>query len=298
MVIYSLVARKGGVGKSTAAANLAALLAGFRVPGKPAPASVLVLDLDQQCHAVRLLSGAGSVAGSVESFGVAGRLLGRALAGGAITGAPALAEWLLGVTVRPAVTGVPIPVDLHLAGGGLAAGFHYAAPAWLAAAALLREVFTLAGFDYVVIDSPPAGILQDFAALLGAVGGLCVVPVHPSALGISGAAQTAALGSAIAAAYGLPLPHPVTFSGWRFFPSIVDSRLSITRQSLAALAEFFGVRWLDTPIPMRAAVGRAAAAGLPVVLCEDGAGDVAAGYGALAHALFVDSGAGIRQAGV
>lgn len=296
MVIYSLVARKGGVGKSTAAANLAALLAGYRVAGKSGPASVLLLDLDQQVHAVRLLSGSGPAGESIENAAVAGRLIARALRGG-VTAAD-LAAWLLHETVRPAVFGIPIPVDLHVAGGGCAAPFHYAAPAWLAAAALLVDVFTAAGFDYVVIDSPPAGILQDFAALLGAAAGLVVVPVHPSALGISGAAQTAALGGALVHAYGLGLPAPVAFTAWRFFPSIVDQRLAVTRQSLAALSEFFGVRWLDCPIPMRAAVGRAAAAGLPVVLCEDGAGDVSSAFGGLAQALSVDTGAGgIRAAG-
>lgn len=288
MKTIAIVARKGGVGKTTTAANVAAIMAGWRVPGTSSPARVLVLDLDPQCHALRLLTGDTTAAAVAESAGGAGALIAAALAGRASVAD--MASTLAAVAVNPAGLGAGVSIDLDIIGGGLGqiAGVNVSPAGWLAAVALLRQAVVFAGYDWLVIDTPASGILQDFAALMAAGDGLILVPVSASPLGIAGAAQTAALGPAIGQAYGLGAAHPVNFSAWRFFGSAVDRRLSISRQSIDALADYFGVRWIDTIVPARASVNRAAAAGLPVVVCEDAGGDVAGAFGALAQNVLID----------
>lgn len=288
MKTVSVIARKGGVGKTTTAANVAAVMAGWRVPGTSSPAKVLVLDLDPQCHALRLLTGNTTAAAVAESAGGAGALIAAAVAGR--SSVVDMANMLAALAVNPAGLGAGVSIDLDMLGGGLGqvAGVNVSAAWWLAAATLLRQAIAFAGYDWLVIDTPASGILQDFAALLAAGDGLILSPVSASPLGIAGAAQTAALGPAIGQAYGLGAAHPVNFSAWRFFGSAVDRRLLISRESIDALRDYFGVRWIDTAIPMRASVNRAAAAGLPVVVCEDSGGDVAAAYGALCQNVLID----------
>lgn len=174
MTIVSVIGRKGGIAKTTTAANLAAALA-------MAGANVLAVDADSQGHL--------AVALGLERLPLFSRWAG---------GGPLLSQ--LCAALPAAATGCLALVS----GGNESLGLSLDAAGVQALAARLREDAAALAADWVVIDSPASGPLQDFALLAA---DLIIIPAPCHFLGASGAVDAAALAQRVApGTYVLALP--------------------------------------------------------------------------------------------
>lgn len=219
MFVVTVAGRKGGIGKTTTAANLAAALA---MMGE----RVLAVDADSQGHLAPVLG---------------------------VAGAPLFALWASGAPlVSVAVPSVAAfgPGCLALVSGdnaSLRLGLDAAGA--VALAARLQAGAGDLGLDWVILDSPAVGALQDFAIQAA---DLVVVPAPCHYLGASGAVDTAALVRQIAPAAQVLV-----------LPTLYEKRERDARHWYAQLIAAFPV--LLPAIPHRVAVAESLAVGVPLV---------------------------------
>jgi len=227
--IVSILARKGGVAKTTTAANLAAGLAarGFHT---------LAADADAQGH---LAVAFGRELGPEAARAFAGYILGRPLDD----------------LILP-MHGCPSAGSL-LPGGEatrLAEAELTTSAAVLAVAARFRADVGAGGYDCAVIDSGPRGPLQDWAA---AAADIVLVPAPCNYLGASAVFDALRLVRVVA---GLTGHQP---QAW-VLPTMYEGHKKDSRFWLNQLRAEVRVRLLD-PIPMRVKVAESLAAGVPLV---------------------------------
>jgi chromosome partitioning protein len=226
MTIISVFARKGGVGKTTTAANLAAALA--MEGGK-----VLAVDADSQGH-LALALGAERVP-----------LFSEWAAGGDLLSLDVSGPWLETKTVCAGFGSIAL-----VAGGNESLALDLNAAAVQTLAYRLRAHATALGADWVVIDSPAIGPLQDFAA---AASDLAILPAPCHFLGASGAVDARALVQKIS-----------THTRVMALPTMFERREKDARHWLYVLGLHFPD--LLPAVPHRVAVAESLAVGLPVVL--------------------------------
>ncbi len=222
MKIISIAARKGGVAKTTTAVNLAAALGAQG-------AGVLLVDADAQGQCADAL--------------------------GVVLPATAgvFADWVRGDSLRAlACTVADAPGVLLLAGDGQSIGFEQGLSpvAVRSLAARLRADAEALGVDYVVIDSPPRGLLQDFAILAA---DLVVVPAAANRLSAQMAAETLALVG------GLGTPAVSVL------PVLVNRNTRDGRYWLDQIEQGFAGLLAPQPVPLAVIVPESASAGVPVV---------------------------------
>lgn len=249
-MIVSLVSKKGGVGKTTTAVNLAAGLArrGCRV---------LLVDLDSQ--------GSASL-----SLG-----LGRGDSG------RSAADVLLGDTamrdaVRPTATAgldlVPASVDLLHA--DLELGVLRQKDRRLAdRMAPLRE-----DYDFIFIDCPPSLSLLPVNALVAS--DAFIVPVVPQYLAWEGVSHLVAAAQRLAARAGVKNPLA------SLLLTMVDYRLKATRTTVDTVREAFGTQVFAVEIRVNVRLAEAPGAGQPI-FDYDPTATGAAAYALLAEELLL-----------
>lgn len=162
MQVISIINRKGGVGKTTTACNLAWALA--HRGGK----TVLLIDLDGQGNAAHLMTGedCGRMEGAAEWM----------LDGGKLSDRVQLLRHEYAVKLDYG--------DIHVLPGGRGLfdlGDHLDSFARLKAALALHDEF----YDYVVIDCPPAFDVAVLNALVAST--MVIIPVTGSASSFDGA---------------------------------------------------------------------------------------------------------------
>lgn len=216
MTVLALACAKGGVGKTSAAVNLAATLAhrGLRV---------LLIDADPQAHATRWVLGTVP-----EGGGTAEALLG---VGTTVTVAPAL--WR----------------DLHVMHGGPRIAVAEATlAAEVGGETLLRDILrapaTRAAYDVALIDTAPSAGLGTVAALVAA--DAVLVPVIPGYLALHGLAQIQALLARVQTRLGAA----VTLGG--VLLTQTDERHAVTGEVRALLRRDLGDRLCATEIRVSA----------------------------------------------
>jgi len=217
--VITVATAKGGSGKTTGAVHIAAGLAraGHRV---------LLADLDKQGHCATFL--------------------GR-------DPAPRLYDLLVRERELMDLIAEARP-NLHLLAGNsetlLAQDFARLrnAQADLLEHALIRKT---AGYDYVVFDTPPQGLLQECAVYSADV---IVVPVPVDFPGMDGAAQFLQVVRHLQAREQLPACPLV------FVPMFVDLRTTESKLNLKQLQERFGDQVLS-PVPVRTRMREAIAEG-------------------------------------
>ncbi len=224
--IVSLIARKGGAGKTTSAANIAA---GLARQGN----YTLAADSDAQGH---LAVAYGCEYGPEAS--------------------DAFAAYIAGDSLGPLTRPIP-PANLRLLAGGeatrLAESQLASQPAMLAAAERFR-VDTL-GYEYAVIDSGPRGPLQDWAV---AVADIVVVCAPCNYLGASAVFDALRLIGVISAATGRRPAACV-------LPTMYEQHKKDSRFWLHQLRQEVRSARLLAPVPMRVKVAESLAAGIPLV---------------------------------
>lgn len=221
--IVSIAARKGGVAKTTTAVNLAAALGAQG-------AGVLLVDADAQ----------GQCADS----------LGVALS----AGVGVFADWVRGAALREIVCAAgDVPGVLLLAGDNQSIGFEQGvSPVGLRSlAARLRADVAALGVDYVVIDSPPRGLLQDFAIIAA---DLVVVPAASNRLSAQMAAETLALID------GLDVDADALV-----LPVMVNRNTRDGRYWLDQIAAGFTGMLAPAPVPLAVVVAESTSAGVPLM---------------------------------
>lgn len=230
MKIVSVFSRKGGVAKTTTAANVAAALAA-------AGDRVLAVDADSQGH-LAIALGVDRVP-LFSSWAMGGDLLSL--------------DVVMDQPTLPASWTDPASVAVHVA---LVAGDNESLRIDLTPAEVddlagrLRKEAAALGADWVIIDSPAIGCLQDFAVKAADI---VILPAPCHFLGASGALDARALVRALnpsAQVLGLP--------------TMYDRRLRDGRHWFQTLGAHFGE--MLPAIPMRVAVAESLAIGLPVVL--------------------------------
>ena len=226
MRTFALYTAKGGTGKSTAAANLAAALA---LRGR----RVLVVDVDAQASA--------------------GRLLGVAPAEGLLDVLRS-GEGLEELVAKTGVEGVElVPASAELARAERVLGREPGAERLLA---LALEALPAGRWDAVLVDCPPGVGLLSVGALAAAEEHLA--PIEPSPLAVAGLGDALELADAIRARLN-PRLGPT-----RLLLSRVPRTRAATLTA-AGLREKLGERVLRTEIPERAVVVEASARREPVV---------------------------------
>jgi len=218
-MVVTVSSNKGGCGKTTTAVHLAAGLAN-------AGHQVLLADLDKQGHCATFL--------------------GR-------DPAPRLYDLL--VKERPlAELIVEARPRLHLLAGNseslVAQDFARLrnAQADLLERAIVEKAI---GYDYVVFDTPPQGLLQECAIYSADV---LITPAPVDYPGMDGAAQFVLLAQRIQERERLPAPRLFVL------PMFVDRRTSEARYNLEALQERFG-EWVLEAVPVRTRMREAIAEG-------------------------------------
>lgn len=223
MKIIPIAARKGGVAKTTTAVNLAAALGAQG-------AGVLLVDADAQGQCADALGVVLPAAAGV------------------------FADWVRGDSLRSlACTVAEAPGVLLLAGDGQSIGFEQGlSPVTVRSlAARLRADAEALGVDYVVIDSPPRGLLQDFAILAA---DLVVVPAAANRLSAQMAAETLALITGLNASAAVLV-----------LPVLVNRNTRDGRYWLDQIAGGFAGLLAPQPVPLAVIVPESASAGVPVV---------------------------------
>lgn len=231
-MIVAFVSKKGGVGKTTSAVNVATALArlGHRT---------LLVDLDSQASASL-------------SLGVARADL-----------APSAHDLLLGK--RPAgeiVRRTAIPnLDLVTASVDLVAADLDLAPLRDRELVLGRKLAPLrAGYEWILLDCPPALSVVPLNALAAADG--YVVPVVPQILAYEGVELLLAAVDRLRYRFGIRL---------RLFGlllTLVDGRTRLAKQTVRMLRERFGDRLFDAEVPLSTRLAEAPAWGRPLVESE------------------------------
>jgi chromosome partitioning protein len=241
--VLALYVSKGGTGKSTAAANLAAALA---ARGR----RVLVLDVDAQASASRLL-GVGPREGLLEVLR---------------TG-----EGIAELVSKTSSTGVEL-----IAGGAelvQAERLLSREPGAERLLALALEALPRRRWDYVLIDCPPGVGLLSVGALAACSDHLAVI--EPSPLAVAGLGDAIELADAVRARLN-PRMAPT-----RILLSRV-ARTRAARLTSEGLRARFGARVFRAELPERAIAADSAAARTPVVIYEP-ASPLAQAFGALAE---------------
>lgn len=243
--IISVVARKGGVAKTTTAVNLAVALA-------RSGTAVLVVDADSQ--------------------GQCADLFGVSLSDSDLV----FADWIRGneiascALIPPSFASHSAPVLLP--GDNQTLGFESKiSPIGLRTLAdrLRRQT---AAWDYVIIDSPPKGLMQDWAILAA---DLCVLPAPANALGARMALDAFDLAALVPLKAGRHAPARVVL------PVMVQTNTRDGRRWLAAINEQFAGCLAPAVVPLAVVVAESAAAGVPLVAYAPKA-PASIAYGALA----------------
>ena len=230
MKIVSVFSRKGGVGKTTTAANLAAALGmnGGRV---------LAVDADSQGHLALALG--------VERV----PLFSEWATGGDLLSLDVSGPWAAAEAVGEGFGAVAL-----VAGGNESLGLELDAAAVRHLASRLRADAAELGAEWVVIDSPAVGPLQDFAV---AASDYAILPAPCHFLGASGAVDARALVQKISADVRVLA-----------LPTMYERREKDARHWLNVLGLHFSD--LLPAVPHRVAVAESLAVGLPVVLFKPG----------------------------
>lgn len=263
MQIITVAARKGGVAKTTTAVNLAVSLA-------RSGASVVLIDADSQ--------------------GQCADLLGFALA----DGDPVFADWLAGrVDLQDAALldfGGPVSGRPALVAGDgqtLVAEALLSDDRALSLAGALRDQSARWGVEFVVIDSPPRGPVQDWAILAC---DLLIVPAAAHRLGAQGALETADLAGLLGGRYNRQIDVLV-------LPVMVQAWTKDGRRWLDAIGVEFAGLLAPDPVPLAVVVAESGAAGVPVVEYAPRSRPALA-YGALAGVVAARSAVGVQVAEV
>lgn len=239
--VYAVANRKGGVGKTTTAVNLAAGLAEKVAAGG---GRVLIIDLDPQ----------GNVSASLDiqprEMDVADLLLGRCDFKDCVISA----SQANGGLTRPNLYVLPSSDSLAQAKGELmiraAVGGRQAGQ--IEDVLVDRLGFVRDLFDYVIIDCPPT--LDSFSDAVYQLADAVVVPVKLDYLGEVGTARHTK-DILDAQAYGIDIKICC------IVPTFYDSRLTIGRTVLAALKRHYGERTVTVPIPRSTIFEQAPAVG-------------------------------------
>ncbi len=235
-MIISVIARKGGVGKTVTASNLAVALA--------ASGRVLAVDADAQGHLAAVL-GVDLNADSERRFA---HMLLDVTSQGSVNRAADLALRSMPAGPRLAlIPGDEITRDAERA--------IQTRRALLDAVGGFRAAVAAAGYDYTVIDSGPRGALQDWAA---AVADVVIVVARCDFLGASAAFDALALVGEIGKLTGRDIPAWV-------LPTMYNGRERDSRQWLGELSAQVGGDRMLPYIPLRVAVPGSISAGVPVV---------------------------------
>jgi len=232
--ILAFANQKGGVGKTTTAINLAAVLA--------ASHKVALLDLDPQGNASTGLGiGRQDRAAGTYALLAEGRPLGD----------------LLRATPVPNLT--ILPADPDLAGAeielvGLEARERRLAQCFAEAAE------TLAGYDYVFLDCPPSLGLITLNALVAADGVL--VPLQTEFFALEGISQITRTIDRVRRA----LNSRLTLEG--IVLTMADRRNNLSELVASDVRGFFKDKVFETVIPRNVRVSEAPSHGLPVLLYD------------------------------
>ncbi|NGM23641.1 ParA family protein [Roseomonas stagni] len=232
--ILAFANQKGGVGKTTTAINLAAVLA--------ASHKVALLDLDPQGNASTGLGiGRQDRAAGTYALLAEGRPLGD----------------LLRPTPVPNLT--ILPADPDLAGAeielvGLEARERRLAQCFAEAAE------TLAGYDYVFLDCPPSLGLITLNALVAADGVL--VPLQTEFFALEGISQITRTIDRVRRA----LNSRLTLEG--IVLTMADRRNNLSELVASDVRGFFKDKVFETVIPRNVRVSEAPSHGLPVLLYD------------------------------
>jgi chromosome partitioning protein len=248
--VFAVVNRKGGVGKTTTAVNLAHGLARL-IEGN---GHVLIVDLDPQ----------GNVAHSL-GLNPAGRDIARVLTGelraeDAIVHANRSDEggperpnlWVL--PASDALADAKLQLVANAALGTVLDQFGGSAKRPVPTNQLLQTHLAnaLVTFDYIVLDCPPS--LDMLGTAIYHFADEAIVPVKVDYLGVGGAARHT---QNIIEAQARGIDIRVKF----IVPTFVRSREILARQMMAALRETYGESRVVDPIPQAVVVEQAPASG-------------------------------------